>query len=126
MAHETEASMGALLRGALDDIRDLLREEVALARAELRDELSKAGAAVKGYGGAAATGWFSGLFLLAAIAFGISDGFNWPYWAGFGIVGILLGITAGVLFIAGRASAREIHGLRRTTESVRELKETLR
>lgn len=42
MPHETDASIGTLLRGAVDDVRDVFREEVALARAELRQELSKA------------------------------------------------------------------------------------
>jgi hypothetical protein len=36
MADTTDASVSGLIRGALDDVRDLFREELALARAELR------------------------------------------------------------------------------------------
>ena len=36
MAHTSDASIGGLVRGALDDFRELIREEIALARSELR------------------------------------------------------------------------------------------
>jgi hypothetical protein len=40
--YETEASMSTLLRSAVDNVREPFREEVALARAEQRAEVSKA------------------------------------------------------------------------------------
>src|SRR3954468_22574709 len=99
MAHESEASMGTLLRSALDDVRDLFREEVALARAEIRQEMTKATAAATGFGGAAAAGWFAGMFILTALALGIAEGLQWPYWTGFAIVGVLLAVAAAVMFM---------------------------
>ena len=120
MAHESDAPMSTLVRSALDDVRDLFREELALARAELRQEMTKAKAAATGFGAAAAAGWFAGLFILAAIALGISEGLRWPFWAGFAIVGVLLAIAAAVLFASGRRAARKIRGLPRTVETVKE------
>lgn len=120
MAHESDASMSTLVRGALDDVRDLFREEIALARAEIRQEVAKAKRAGIGFGGAAAAGTVAGLFILAAIALGISEGLRLPYWVGFGIVGVALAIVSGVFFAAARRATTEMRGLPRTTEMVKE------
>jgi Flp pilus assembly protein TadB len=120
MAHESDASIATLLRGAIDDARDLVREEIALARAELRHELSKAASAAAGFGAAGAALAVGGLFVLMAIAFGIADLFNWPTWSGFAIVGVLLAIVGIVLFAQARRAFREVRPLPRTVETVKE------
>lgn len=112
--------MGTLVRSALDDVRELFREEMALARAELRQEVAKAKRAGIGFGGAVAAGAFAGLFILAAIALGISEGLRLPYWVGFGIVGVALAIVGGIFLAAGRRATIEIRPLPRTTEMVKE------
>jgi hypothetical protein len=120
MAHESEASMSTLVRSTLEDVRDLFREEIALARAELHQEMTKASRAAVGFGGAAAAGWFAALFILAAIALGISEGLRLPYWVGFGIIGVLLGIVGGIFYASGRRATGELRGLPRTTAAVKE------
>ena len=125
MAHESVASMGTLVRGALDDVRDLFREEVALARAELRQELTKVATAATGLGGAAIAGWFAGIFILTAVALGIGEGLGWPLWTGFAIVGVLLGIVAGIMFFVGRSAMRAVRGLPHTVHTVRDTVEKL-
>lgn len=112
--------MSMLVRSALDDLRDLFREEIALARTEFRQEVAKATRAGIGFAGAASTGAFAGLFILAAIALGISEGLGLPYWVGFGIVGVVLAIVSGIFFLAGRRATMEIRALPRTTEMVKE------
>lgn len=125
MAYETETSMGTLLRRTLDDVRELFREEVALARAELRQEVSKATTAATAFGGAAVTGWFAGMFILTAVALGIAEGMNWPLWTGFGIVGVLLAIAGGVMLVVGRAWARDMRAMPHTTRTIQETVEKL-
>jgi hypothetical protein len=120
MAHESDAPMSTLVRGALDDVRDLFREEMALARAELRQEVSKASSAATGFGGAAVAGWFAGMFILAAIALGISEGMNWPFWVGVGIIGVLLAIAGGIFYASGRRAVTAMRGMPRTVETVKE------
>jgi len=112
--------MSTLLRGALDDVRDLVREEVALARAEVRQEMTKATAAATAFGAAAAAGWYAGLFILTAAALAIAWAFQWPAWTGFAIVGVLVGIIGAVLFMGGRRAVSEMRGLPRTMETVKE------
>jgi hypothetical protein len=116
--------MSTLVRSALDDVRDLFREEMALARAEFRQEMSRATSAAARFGAAAASGWFAGLFILTAIALGIAEGARWPAWTGFAIVGVLLGIASGVLYVNGRSALRGVHGMPRTIGTVKEIKET--
>lgn len=120
MAHETEASVGGLVRGALDDVRDLFREEVALARAEIRMELSKAATAGMQFGAAGVALWFAGMFLLVTVALGLSALANWPAWAGFGIVTVLLAVGGMVMLAVARRKLREVQPLPRTMESLKE------
>ena len=120
MAHETDASIGGLVRGALEDVRELFREEVALARAEVRHELSKAsGAAVKfGIAGAAlvmALGCF-----VVALALGVATLLELPAWSGFAIVAVLLAITGAVAYSAGRRAVTTVQPLPRTVHTLKE------
>ncbi len=98
----TNDSIGALIRGILNDLRTLVREEIALARVELREQAGRARAAAMSFGIAAAALAFGGVFLLIAIAFGIADLLNWPVWAGFLIVAVLLSLVGLVTLSAGR------------------------
>src|SRR6476620_12296174 len=119
MAHESDASMSTLLRNALDDVRELFREEVALARAELRTGVSTAASAASGFCAAAAALACAGLFLLTALALGIATLMEWPAWTGFAIVGVVLAITGAIMFTSSRRTLGEIRGLPRTVETVK-------
>lgn len=120
MAYETDTSLTGLVRGVLDDARDLVREEIALAKAEARLELGKAASAGARFGAAAVAGWFALMFVLFAFALGIPAAVGWPAWTGFAIVGVLLALGAGVLFMSARGAARRVQPLPRTVESVKE------
>jgi hypothetical protein len=120
MALESDQSITSLVRGVLDDARDLIREEVALAKAEARVEIGRVTSAVAQFGAAAVAGWFALMFILCAVALGIPAALQWPAWTGFGIVGVLLGIVAGVMFMTARAAARRVEPMPRTIASVKE------
>jgi len=116
----SEPSVGGLIRNALDDVRDLFREELALARAELRQELSKLTAGAVRFGGAAVALWFAAMFLFVTIALGLAALLAWPAWAGFGVVTLLLAIAGAVMAMAGRRAIREVRPMPRTVETVKE------
>src|ERR1044071_9564618 len=82
-----------LFRGILQDLRTLIHEEIALARMEIREQAGKARAAAISFGVAAGALLFAGTFLLIAIAIGIADLLDWPIWAGFLVVALLLVAT---------------------------------
>ena len=104
----------------MDDARNLIREEIALAKAEARLEVSRAARAATQFGIAAVAGWFALMFVLGAAALGISAAFNWPAWAGLGIVGVVLAIVALVMLSSARAAARRVEPMPRTIQAVKE------
>ena len=116
--HET---IGGLIRGILTDLKTLLREEIALARIEIREQAGKARAAALSFGIAAAGLLFGLAFLLIAVATAISEQLGWPPWAGFLVVGVLLSLVGFVSLSAGRRRLRTLHAF--PEETVTTLKE---
>jgi MFS family permease len=114
-------SIGGLLRGILMDVRELIREELALARVELREQAGRARTAAVSFGIAAAALMFGGAFLLIAIATGIADLLDWPVWAGFLVIAVLLSIVGLVMLAAGRRKLQEVHAV--PEETIATLKE---
>lgn len=103
MANERNPnSFASLLSDVLNDIRDLFRQEVNLAKVEIKQEVANAKAAAIKIGIAAVALFLAAIFLLTALSRGVADLFHIPIWAGFAIVGVLLGIVGGVLLAAAR------------------------
>jgi uncharacterized membrane protein YqjE len=119
MPHDT--SISALLKGILNDIQALLREEIALARVELGEHASRARAAAMSFGIAIAALAFGGTFLLIALALGIADAMTWPAWAGFLVVAVLLCVSGAVAYFTARRRLTTVHMV--PEETVTTLKE---
>ena len=124
MADERDqASFASLLGGAINDIRELFRQEVSLARVEIREEVANAKSAAIKLGAAAVTGLFAALLLLTALSRGLADLFAMPVWAGFAIVGGLLAIVAGVLVAVAWPNIKSVCPMPERT--VRTMKENI-
>ena len=106
--HET---IGGLIRGILNDLRTLVKEEIALARVELRDQAVHARAAALSFGIAAAALMLGGAFLLVAAAMGIAEVTGWPVWSGFLIVAAVLSVVGFISLASGRRQLRTFHAL---------------
>jgi hypothetical protein len=104
-------SISTLIRGILNDLRTLIREEIALARVEIREQAGRAKAAAFSFGIAAAALLFGGVFLLVAIALGIASLFGWPAWTGFLIVAFLLCVGGFFTLSTGRRLLANVHGI---------------
>jgi tetrahydromethanopterin S-methyltransferase subunit C len=120
MAHETDVSIGELVRGALMDVRELFREEVALARAELRQEVRKASSAGVGFGVAGVSLLFAVGCVVVALALGLAALFDWPAWSGFALVAVLLAVVGAVGYAAGRRAVSAVQPLPRTVHTLKE------
>jgi len=116
-----QESTGSLIRGILNDLRTLIREEIALARVEMREQAGRARAAALSFGIAAAALAFGAIFLLVAIALGIATLLGWPAWTGFLIMALLLGIGGYVTLSSGRKQLARVHAM--PEETVTTLKE---
>jgi protein-S-isoprenylcysteine O-methyltransferase Ste14 len=123
MAYEREhdASMSQLISGIVGDAQELVRKEIALARQEVREEIDAAKNAGIKLGIAGAVLAVGGLLVVLAIAQGIADLLNWPVWAGYALVGVVLAIVGGVLLSAGQRQIKSVHPVpERTVETIKE------
>lgn len=114
-------TIGGLLRGILMDVRTLIREEIALARVELREQVGRARTAAASLAIAAAALTGGGLLLLIAMAIGVADLLNWPVWSGFLIMSVLLCLIGLVTLSSGRSQLKKVHAV--PEETVTTLKE---
>lgn len=102
----SDASIGDLISKATSDLSTLMRQEVELAKLELKAEVQKAGKGAGLLGGAGGAGYFGLLFL--SIAFMFLLGAIMPLgWAAF-IVGAIYTAIALVLFLKGRKELKTI------------------
>ena len=103
------------------DIRTLIREEIALARVEFREQAGRARAAAISFAIAAVALACGGALLLVALAIGIADLLDWPVWSGFLVVAVLLSLVGMVTLSAGRRQLQHVRAV--PEETVSTLKE---
>ena len=118
-------AVGDIIKSITDDVKQLVADEVELAKAELIPSAKKAGV---GAGLLGAAGYFgiNGLTLLyITIALGIYA-LGLPLWLSFLIVTVVLLIIAGLLALVGLANVKKVKGPEKTIaeakESVAEIK----
>jgi len=113
---QKRASVGDLLAEISSDVTTLMRQEVALAKAEVRESATQAGAGVGLIGGAGVAGNLALVFLSVAAwwALGESIGRSWSAV----VVPVFWAIVAVVMALAGRARLRSMRGLPRTSETI--------
>ena len=104
--HET---IGGLIRGILADLKTLIREELALARVEMREQAGRARGAALSFGLAAGALLFGVAFLLIAAATALAELLGWPVWAGFLIVAAVMSVIGFISLASGRRQLRTIH-----------------
>lgn len=119
-----QRSLGRLLADLVDDIRSLVRDQIALAKAEMRSSVRAVAAGAGVLAAAAFVALLMLLFLLLAAAHGIAAA-GLPLWAGYLIVGgALLLITVILIavgvsrFKAAKAPAHSREALERNVEAL--------
>lgn len=119
-----DRSLGELIAEVTEDLSTLMRQEVELAKAEAQQSARRAGKAAGLFTGSAVAGQFALMFLSIALwwALGSATGLGWSAL----IVGILWGVAAAVLAVAGRSSLKSVRGLPRTTASVKRIPAALK
>lgn len=119
------SSIGELIGDITTDLSTLLRQEVALAKAELTDTANKAGkgAGLLGAGGVAAH--FGLLFLSVALAAALEVWWNSWVWGALA-VGILWLVVGAVLAAVGRGQLKHMTGMQRTVDSAKRVPDALK
>lgn len=111
-----ERSIGELLGDVARDLSTLLRQEVELAKAEVRESGTRAGKGVGLLAGAGVGGFLAVLFVSISLWWGLGYLVG-NAWSGL-IVAVLWGIVAAVLVQAGRKELARVEGLPRTADTV--------
>ncbi|GAA3423549.1 phage holin family protein [Streptosporangium sandarakinum] len=117
-----EPSLGQLVGEVGEDLSKLFRQEVELAKAEIRQEATKAGKAAGMLSGAGVAGLVVALFVSLAVMFGL--GAVMPLgWAAL-IVAVVWAVIGGVLYTNGRKRMSEVSP--KPEQTVETLKEDAR
>ena len=104
-AREDDRSLGQVVSDISSDLSTLMRQEMALAKTELKDEVAKVGKGAGRLGGAGFAGWFVLLFLSLALTFLLD---NWlPVEAAALITAGVWAAAAAVLAVIGRNKLQE-------------------
>ncbi|MEU2063157.1 phage holin family protein [Streptomyces sp. NPDC013455] len=117
--HGADGSVGELLSRVTSDVQTLFRQEVELAKTEVRQEATKAGKAAGMYGGAGFAGYMVLLFASLAAVLGLANVLDGG-WAAL-IVAAVWAVVAGVLYAQGRTRMRAVSPTpERTVETMKE------
>ena len=124
MESEDGRSIGQILGDVSRDVSTLMRQEVALAKAELRQSGTQAGKGIGMYVGAAVAGMLFLVFLSVCVwwALGGLIGRGWSAL----IVAVVWAIVAAILAVVGKKEFERIRGLPQTAETMSKVPNALK
>jgi hypothetical protein len=116
-------SLGEMFASFSENLSTLVRQEIALAKAEATVEAKKAGTGAGLLAGAAVAGFLVLMFLSMALMWALASVMHLG-WAAL-IVAVLWGVAAAVLATMGKKYFDRIKGLPQTQQTVQEIPPTL-
>lgn len=120
-----DVSLGELVGNVTRDLSTLMRQELALAQAEVKAEVSKTGKAAGALGAAGFAGYMAVLFLSIALWWALSHliGHSWSAL----VVAVLWGIVGAVLYSSGRKKLQEVNPTpERTVDTLKNVPDALK
>jgi uncharacterized membrane protein YqjE len=117
-------SIGDLLSDISADISALMRQEVELAKAELRQSATKAGKGAGMLGGSAVFAHLAVVFLALAGWWGLGNAIG-RGWAGL-VVTAVLALIAAVLGAVGRKEVQSVSGMPKTASTVKKIPDAVK
>jgi hypothetical protein len=112
-------SVGELVSSVTSDVQTLFRQEVELAKAEIRQEAGTAGKAAGMFGGAGFAGYMVALFGSLAAVYGLANVMD-AGWAAL-IVTAVWAVVGAVLYVMGRSRLRALSLMpEQTVETLKE------
>jgi len=114
-----DTSIGEVIGNISNDLSQLFRQEVELAKAEVKEEAAKAGKAAGFLGGAGFAGYLAVVLLSFALVFGLANVMD-AGWAAL-IVAVIWLIIGAVLYQNGRKKLKTVDPMpRRTVDTLKE------
>lgn len=129
-AHETYAkgevgSIGGLISDISSDLSTLMRQEVALAKAEVKQSATRAGKGAGMLGGAGYAAHLTVLFLSITLWMALAYALDNLAWSAL-VVAALWGVIAAILALVGRKKLKQVEGAPRTTETAKRVPDALK
>jgi hypothetical protein len=123
-APDSRATAGELFSEVAEDLSTLMRQEVELAKAELRQSATRAGKGAGLLAGAGVSGHMVLLFASVAAWWGIGDatGHGWSAL----IVAAIWLVIAAILGLMGRREISAVPGIPQTTQTVKKIPDAVR
>jgi len=110
--------IGELVTDAVTQLNELVRQEVDLARAELREDAAAAVVGAAGLGVAGGAALVGAIFVCLGATFGIAEA--WPLWVAALVVGGAVLTAAAVAAFLGRRALRAVGRPERTIRTLKE------
>lgn len=117
-------SVGDIVGDLMRDMSQLMRDEIALAKAEGTEQAKRLGKGAGMLGGAGYAGHLLVLFLSLALMFVLGDLLDHLGWGAL-IVGVLWAIVAAILYSMGRKALKEVEPMPETVDSVKHIPDAL-
>jgi len=106
---DSPASITQLVGGIVSDLQTLLRQELQLAKTEMRQEWDKTKTAAGTMAAGAAMLTVAGLILSFALVYLLNEvATGLPLWACFAIIGTAFALLGGILVGVGRSKASDV------------------
>ena len=120
---DDDRSVGELIAAVSQDFSTLMRQEVELAKAEVRESATRAGAGAGLLTGAGVAAHMVLLFLSIAAWWGVAQWIG-QAWSGV-VIAVVWAIVALVLYTSGRSRLKQVQGLSRTVETTKQIPDAL-
>jgi hypothetical protein len=118
-------SVGEMFRDISRDLSTLLRQELALAKAEVKQEATKAGKGAGMLGGAGFAGYMVVLFLSFALWWALANVMDEGLAAL--IVAVVWAVAGAVLYVTGRKRLRELNPMpERTVDTLKQVPDAIK
>jgi uncharacterized membrane protein YqjE len=98
-------SLGDIVSDISTNLTTLVRQEIDLAKTEMKEEVTKVGKGAGLLGGAGLAGWFLLLFLSLTLMYGLDE--FMPIWVAALIVTVIWAVVAAVLALSGKKAIKE-------------------
>jgi hypothetical protein len=121
---EDGRSLGEMLSAVTANVSTLMQQEMALAKAELKQSGTRAGKGIGLFAGAAAAGMLFLVFLSVSAWWGLGQ-FIENQWSAL-VVAVIWAIVAGVLAMVGKKEFDRIRGIPQTTETLSKVPNALK
>ena len=120
----SRGSLGEILTDLTENFSTLVRQEIALAKAEVKETASAAGKGAGMFAGAGVAGHFVLIFLSLTLMFGLANllGYTWSAL----IVAGVWAVIAAVLALVGKKELKSAKGLPHTAASLQQIPPTMK